>query len=238
MYVVTEEQQQKFIGRINDSISLYDNLIKEVNKSLLSYGREYYDYITGRITPEYIAETRSNLLTGIHVAEKSTFTSMISDLNQLKEDYIKECFPESVTTDPLELDFIGKELEVMSRDELEKFYQDNFRDSNKMRLLAIEVKRRSRSEDFELKMDAASLKMLQDSHSIQDRVIKAIDERIKYLNAMMQLSGGGLYLVKIDEEGNMQCDQVSFKDVVAVVNGRSTMAMPQEIDIFDLMGWR
>jgi 23S rRNA pseudoU1915 N3-methylase RlmH len=163
---------------------------------------------------------------------------MISELNQLKEDYIKECFPESVTTDPLELDFIGKELEVMSRDELEKFYQDNFRDSNKMRLFAIEAKRRSRSEDSELKMDAASLKMLQDSHSIQDRVIKVIDERIKYLNAMMQLSSAGLYLVKIDEEGDMQCKQISFKDVAAVVNGRSTMAMPQEIDIFDLMGWR
>ncbi len=238
MYVVTQEQQQKFIGRINDSISLYNNLIKEVNKSLLSYGREYFDYTKGKITPEYIIETRSNLLTGIHVAEKSTFTEMISALNQLKEDYIKECFPESVTTDPLELDFISKELEVMSRDELEKFYQDNFRDSNKMRLLAIEAKRRSRSEDSELKTDAAALKMLQDSHSIQDRVIKAIDERIKYVDAMMQLSSSGLYLIKIDEEENMQCKLVSFNDIAAVVNGRSTMVMPQEIDIFELLGWR
>lgn len=238
MYVVTQEQQQKFIGRINDSISLYNNLIKEVNKSLLSYVREYFDYTKGKITPEYIIETRSNLLTGIHVAEKSTFTEMISALNQLKEEYIKECFPESVTTDPLELDFIGKELEVMSRDELEKFYQDNFRDSNKMRLLAIEAKRRSRSEDSELKTDAAALKMLQDSHSIQDRVIKAIDERIKYVDAMIQLSSSGLYLIKIDEEENMQCKLVSFNDIAAVVNGRSTMVMPQEIDIFELLGWR
>ncbi len=238
MYVVTEEQQQKFIDRINDNISLYDNLIKEVNKSLLSYGREYFDYTKGKITPEYIAELRSNLLTGIHVAERSVFADMVSTLNELKEDYIKECFPESVTTDPLELDFIGKELEVMSRDELEKFYQDNFRDSNKMRLLAIEVKRRSRSNDSELKMDAASLKVLQDSQSIQDRVIKIIDERIKYINGMMQLSGAGLFLVKIDEERKPQSKLVSFNDVIAVVNGRGTMAMPQEIDIFDLFGWR
>ncbi len=229
MYVVTYEQQQKFISRINDNISLYTNLIKEVNKSLLSYGREYFDYIKGKITSEYILEKRSNLLTGIHVAEKSTFTAMVSDLNQLKEDYIKECFPESVTTDPIELDFIGKELEVMSRDELEMFYQDNFRDSNKMRLFAIEIKRRSRSDNSELKTDAATLKILQDGHSIQDRVIKAIDERIKYVNGLMQLSSGGLFLVKIDEEDQIQTRLVSYKDVVALVNGRSTMAMPQDM---------
>ncbi len=238
MYVVSEDQKSKVIGKINNSLNIYKDFIHEVNKVLLSYGREYHDYTKGKITAEFIQGLSSVTTAGIVEGEKKAFADIITALEKLKTDYIKENYPEQSTEDQLELDFIGKELEVMSREELEAFYMDNFLDKNKMRLFDIEIKKRSRSTDGSLRDDAAYLSVRKEQFLLRDRAIMKINERVKFIDAMKQLCSNGLYLVKIDEAGDIQAKHEAMHIVIGAVNGRSTITRPEAIDIYDLLNWR
>lgn len=238
MYVVSEDKKNNVIGKINNSLNIYKDFIHEVNKTLLSYGREYHDYTKGKITAEFIQGLSSVTTAGIVEGEKKAFIDMIAALEQLKADYIKENYPEQSTEDQLELDFIGKELEVMSREELEAFYMDNFLDKNKMRLFDIEIKKRSRSTDGSLRDDAAYLSVRKEQYFLHDGAILKISERIKLIDAMRQMCNGYLYMIKISEDGDVLTNLESINNVIGAVNGRSTITRPEGIDIYDLLNWR
>ena len=236
MKAVSEEQKKKFLSRINDNMTSYDALIKDVNKVLLEYGREFFGYTSGRVTESYIREHKDNMLAGIGLASRKALSDMAAALEQLKADYISESYPADTTTDPLELSFVGKELEVMTSEELRIFYEENFTDANKVRLFDIEVKRRSRSDDQSKRTEGNWLSTVKDEFEIRDGVTKKISERIKLVNGMRSLSDGVLYLLAANENQELSINQASYQELIRTVESRSAMAMPQNVDVCEMMG--
>lgn len=236
MKVVNEELKKKFLSRINDNMTIYDALIKDVNKALLEYGSEFFGYTSGRVTESYIREHKENMLTGIGLASRKAFSDMSAALEQLKADYIIESYPADTTTDPLELSFVGKELEVMTSEELRAFYEENFNDANKVRLFDIEVKRRSRSDDQSRRTEGNWLSSVKEEFEIRDSVTEKIGERIKLVTGLRSFSGNVLYFLSIGEDGGVMTKLNPLSDIIRTVESRSRMAMPQQVDVYEMMG--
>jgi hypothetical protein len=83
----------------------------------------------------------------------------------------KQLFNESINKD-MELDFIEKELTVMTDKELIGYYQENYLDSNITRLIRIEHKKRHGAADGAVYMPLHEF-------GVEDEVTKQIDEEIK-----------------------------------------------------------
>ncbi len=236
MYTSTQEQKEKYLGLINGPLGLMDGMIKEVSNILLSYAKSFYDFQKNIITYDYhmkrIGETKEKLMQ----LSQETFTSMTTEYRKIKENYLKECFPITETTDQLELNFVSKELEVMNREELEEFYKANYLDKNKVRLFDIEAKRRSRLNTTEAKAEFIFLMQLKDSIGIEDIVIKTYDNRIKFIDGCRQLSGDTICIIKgIGSDGELIPSLTSCDKVIKSAQDKCAFGRPSDINVLDLI---
>ncbi|CAI3605547.1 conserved hypothetical protein [Clostridium neonatale] len=241
MITSTPEQQQKYITAINNVLAKYDNMIKNINSEALKYAREFYDFTRGKITVKFINEAREKAKDNMTRVSVEAYTDMVYRLQEIKEQYFNECFPTTETIDALELDFIGKELEVMSCEELEEFYKTNFLDKNKVRLFDIELKRRKRLVDKggnEVNSDIVKLELVREQFCIEDKVTNLINLRIKQINAYKSVSANMFVLIKnIDINNELQPIMQSYSNLIAFIEGRSRNVMPSNINVMDMLNY-
>lgn len=241
MITSTLEQQQKYITVINNVLAKYDNMIKNINIEALKYAREFYEFTRGKITLKFINEVREKAKDSMARSSVETYTDMVYSLQEIKEQYLKECFPTTETIDALELNFIGKELEVMSCEELEEFYKTNFLDKNKVRLFDIELKRRKKLVDKggnELKSDIVKVELLREQFCIEDKVTNLIDLRIKQINAYKSVSATMFTIINnIDINNELQPIMKSYNNLIAFIEGMSRNVMPSNINVMDMLNY-
>lgn len=233
MFNTTEEQKNKYRALIEGVFSKYNQIVTSVNNECKKYGADFYGFTTGKITLEYINDSKLKTKEGIIKIEQQVFTSMIDELVKIKERYVDECFPITETKDTVELDFIGKELAVMSYDELEQFYKINFADKNKVRLFDIEIRRRKISDNKVFNADAIKLDTLREEYSFKDKLTNTIDEKIKYIDGARQILTGTLVLFK--DAALQEPRVISFNTLFDFIEGRSRYSVPKEIDVNDLI---
>ncbi|WP_459479630.1 hypothetical protein [Clostridium saccharoperbutylacetonicum] len=227
----TDQQKEKYFNLINGVFGIYDGMIKGVNSELISYGKEFFKFTSGITTENYFKDIRNKTKDNLVKNCQGTYTKMIDELKNIKEKYINECFPVTKTTDSLELDFIGKELSVMTVDEMTTFYEENLMDLNKVRLFDIEVKRRKMDKNKDSNL--AKLDFLRKEYAIEDDVTKEISNKIKVFDAYRQVSSTTIALVTgVDLKPKM----ISYSKIFDYIEGKSRHASPKDVNINDLLG--
>jgi hypothetical protein len=229
----TDQQKTKYFSLINGVLQGYNGLIDNINRELTSYGSEFRSFIIGKTTQNYIVDSRKKLIDTLVALSKNQFSKMIDELNKLKEDYVDECFPGISTTDTLELDFIGKELSVMTIEELSNFYQANLRDKNKVRLFDIELKKRKMTE---LGSKLVTLENLRAEYEIEDLVIEDINTKMNFLEIYRQLVIASFPLFSdINNDIAKPDKSVSCNKLVEFIEVKSRRTGPQNVNVKDLL---
>lgn len=233
MFNSTDQQKAKYSSLISGVLQSYNGFIQNVNNELVSYGKEFYNFSTGKTTQNYIIDSKNKLMGNLASMGKNQFSQMIDKLNKLKESYINECFPAESTNNPLELDFIGKELSVMTDPELADFYKANLLDKNKVRLFDIEVKRRKMTSS---NPELTTLDILRSEYGIEDDVTKDIDAKMKILELYRQMASISLPLFSdINNDVTKPLKTLSCDQLIKFVESNSRHASPQNVDIKDLL---
>ena len=227
----TLEQKEKYQAAINSVYSGYDRLLPQINEILLSYGRVFYDQTQNKITYEYLMKTKQESKEKMINLSQETFIHAVDKLKEYKEQYLNECFPMTSTDDPLEVDFISRELSVMNADELKQFYLENMLDKNKVRLFDIELKKRINEND----QDAQVIKIFKDEFTIEDSITKEIDEKIKYFDGLRQITLSSLALIKSLNGATPEIKMLSFDEVFRFAEAKSCMFRPNIINIIELL---
>lgn len=227
----TPEQKAKYETAINSVYSGYDRLLPQINETLLTYGRVFYDQTKGKITYPYMINKKKETKERLITLTQETYTNTVNKLNEYREQYLKECFPMTSTEDSLELDFVSKELAVMNPEELKTFYLDNILDKNKVRLFDIELKKRINSDD----PAAQIVKLFRDQFLIEDVITKEIDQKIKYFDGLRQMSNSTIPLIKTLNGDLPKIQILSYDEVFRYIESKSCMNLPQSINIVELI---
>lgn len=236
MFNSTDEQKSKYQSIINGVLNNYDSMIKRINGESLAYGKEFFGFTKGKITLTYIDDLKTKTKNNIIKIGQETFTKMVDELKQIKEDYFKECFPITETTDPLELDFVGKELAVMSYEEMADFYKSNFLDKNKVRLFDIEVKRRKISSEEKFNADAVMLENLREEYGLEDSITRQIDNNIKYFDSYRQMVSGMFTLIASIDGDMFNPKMIDYNKLFDFIESKSRWTIPQSINVNELLG--
>ena len=236
MYETTQEQKNKYLSQMRSTRSTVSNVIPKINSILVAYGKEFYRKTKGEYTDSYIHAVRAKAEEDIRILIRDKFTEIIDSLTKGKEDYIDLCFEKKTTTDPVELNFVGKELELMDSQELREFYELHFLDKNMVRLFDIEVKRRSKSNEQGMSSQATMLHGFRNEFSINDMVIKRYDQCIKEFTGARSVSSTTLFLPQYDEYDNMSTRSITLSEMFNYIHAKSSMGVPKEteINILDL----
>ena len=237
MFETTQEQKDKYLNQMKGIRSKVTEMVPKINAFLVAYGAEYYRNTKGQYTTSYFRQVRAKEEENIRITVREKFTEAIDSLVKAKEDYIGQCFDKKTTTDQLELNFVSKELELMSREELQDFYELNSFDKNMVRLFDIEVKRRIKSNDQRLNNEGAMLKIFKESFAINDMVIQKFDQCIKEMTAARAVSGSTLFIPQYDEYDNMTVRSVTYAEIFNDIHAKSAWGIPSSTAV-NILGCR
>lgn len=190
--IVTQEVKEQYQAKVNAIILAAGPTVQAINGALLMYGDTHYNFSKGRYALDYSIEKKAGLKADAINAYKSYLTEVIVKLEKLRDEYVKDVQAMDSTVDPVELDLIARELSVMNDKELREFMEEYIGDTNKMRLLKVEVKKRKQSGQ-----DALILGEVTYDDSITD----LINSTIKTYSAYRSVSETTIYL-PVEEEGN------------------------------------
>lgn len=232
MYQSTQEQKEKYLQMISAPESRVGEMISELNKVLKDYVKISNAFYRGIYNEEYFKSQRAEALSQLQTLTSGTYATIKERLEEIKSAYLIECFPTEETTDPLELNFISKELELMDKDELISFYKDNALDKNKVRLFDIELKRRGKVEGKTAEL--ATIIAAKENFYIGDVVTRAIEEKVRFYDGCRQFSLEHFYLCS-NEPGTDQAPSMkSYKDIISSVDNMCRSYCPENLNIIDL----
>lgn len=232
----TQQLKNNYYEMIKNEMLDYKGMMKKINQLCYSYGKDFYQFTSGKIALKYIQNKKTETKASVIKVVQETYNNMSSKLKAIREKYIKQCFPLTNTVDPVELNLIAKELELMSVKELSDFYKDNILDSNKVRLFDIEVKKRKKSNNENSLSEATGLESLRESYKIEDEVTKYIDEKIKFLNSCCQFASS--YFIYLNDNGidlvnEIKPKMIPYNVIMNYVEGKSKYSIPSELNVED-----
>lgn len=231
MYETTQEQKDKYLNKMRGIRTTVTEMVPQINSILVAYGAEFYRKTKGEYTDSYFGQVRAKAEEDIRITARDEFTKIIDSLNQEKENYIDQCFEKKTTTDPIELNFVGKELELMDREELQEFFELNFLDKNMVRLFDIEIKRRSKSKDTMAKSEVVMLQGFKNEFIINDIVIQKFDQSIKELSGARSISSSTLFFPQYDEYDKMSVKSVTITEMFNFIHAKSAWGIPSKADV-------
>ena len=207
MNEVTKEVMGKYLQQINDSITDFKGMFKEIDKYLLVYGQLHYKFAHNEITMAYAKQEKDKLISNSKNAMLAQYNNIIESLKTIRDEYIsKELMPsKSTLTDPVELSLIEKELKVMSDAELFRYYEENYMIDSISRLCIVEYKARKR--------DDGKLAPLPEFKP-NDDVIKAAEDYISKYVAIRQLISSTCVFISIDPETKSWIPKMIAWDVI------------------------
>lgn len=232
MYQSTQEQKEKYLQMISAPECRVSEMIFQANKLLKDYVKASDSFYRGIYSEEYFKSQRTEALNKLQVLTSGTYVAIKERLEEIKSAYMFECFPTEETTDPLELNFLAKELELMDKDELISFYRDNALDKNKVRLFDIELKRREKVEGKTA--DLAMVIIGKENFYIGDNVTKAIEEKAKFYDGCRQFSTDHFYLCSNEPGVEAVPSMKSYKDILSSVDNMCRSHYPEDLNIIDL----
>lgn len=237
MRSATLEQTNKYLNALTSKVQNMKSAVPEINKLLYDYGVVYNQYKRNITTNDYRMKVRKETMDKIAELCRGRYVALMDDLTRMKEEYIKELMPDTVTTDPTELSLISKELEVMDEKELKDFYSESFTDPNKKRLFDIELKRRTRSGKESLKAEAENIRLYADNYHYTDNVTEQYDNRIKIADSGRQLSGSGYVEIAFGQFGSLKSKTAFIGDMMELAESKFTYGVPgpNAIDITEIM---
>lgn len=231
MYETTQEQKDKYLNKMRGIRSTVTDMVPKINSILVDYGAEFYRKTKGEYTDRYFSQIRAKAEEDIRITARDKFTEIIDSLNQEKENYIDQCFEKKTTTDPIELNFVGKELELMDREELQEFFEINFLDKNMVRLFDIEVKRRSKSNEPGMNSQSVMLQNFRSEFVINDIVVQKFDQCIKELTGARSFSSNTLFFPQYDEYDKMSARSVTIAELFNFIHAKSAWGIPNKADV-------
>lgn len=231
MHETTQEQKDKYLNKMRGIRATVIEMVPKINKILVNYGMVYYRKTKGEYTEGYFRQARAKAEEDINITIRDKFTEIIDDLAKEKNRYIDECFEKKETTDPIELSFVSKELELMNREELQEFFELNFLDKNMIRLFDIEIKRRSKSNESCMNTEAMMLQSFCNEFVINDIVIQKIDKCIKDFIGARSVSSDMLFLLQYDEYDNMSARTVTISEMFNLIHAKSAWGIPNKDNV-------
>ena len=237
MRSATLEQTNKYLNALTSKVQNMKSAVPEINKLLYEYGVVYNQYKRNITTNDYRMKVRKETMDKIAELSRGRYVALMDELTRIKEEYIKELLPDTVTTDPAELSLISKELEVMDEKELKDFYSESFTDPNKKRLFDIELKRRTRSGKESVKAEAEQIRLYADNYRYTDNVTEQYDSRIKIADSGRQLSGSGYVDISFGQFGSLESKTAFIGDMMKLAESNFAYGVPDPnvIDITEIM---
>lgn len=209
---ITQERKKYFENKVISTLNNYNDMITETDKMLFRYGVIHYNQTQNKYSLQFASEQKEALKVEIKNLNVSTLDKVIADLKEIKESYINEIVPEVSTIDPIELNFIEKELKVMSDSELLNYYKENYLDKNITRLIKIEYKDRNG--------DRAIMEL--PSYDIEDDITSNIDTEIKKVVGLRQVASSMCSFVgEIDSTGTPVPKLIPWNTIFANVEKRN-----------------
>ncbi|WP_455717159.1 hypothetical protein [Anaerosporobacter sp.] len=231
MFETTQEQKDKYLNKMRGIRTNVTEMAPKINSILVAYGAEFYRKTKGEYTDSYFSQIREKAEEDIRITARDKFTEVIDSLNQEKENYNDQCFEKKTTTDPTELNFVGKELELMDREELKEFFELNFLDKNMVRLFDIEIKRRSKSNDTMAQSEVAMLQAYKNEFAINDIVIQKYEQCIKEMIGARSVSSSTIFFPEYDEYDKMSARSVTIAELFNFIHAKSAWGIPNKADV-------
>lgn len=177
---ITEEQKKKYMNEVTSITTNYDTMLQSINSLLFQYGDVHYHMTHNTYTVNYAKEKKDALKVEMKNINVSALDRVIATLKDIKARYIKDIAPVTAITDTLELSFIEKELEVMKDNEIQEYYKENYLDSNIVRLIEIEWKKRNGYKNGNAMLSLPK-------YDTVDSITKRIEQEIKLAVGLRQV---------------------------------------------------
>lgn len=213
---VTEERKNYFENKVISTLNNYNDMIAETDKMLFRYGVIHYNQTQNKYSLQFAKEQKEALKVEIKNLNVSTLDKVIADLKEIKENYIDEIGPKVSTTDIIELNFIEKELKVMSDSELLDYYKENYLDKNITRLVKIEYRgRKGLINGNRIIIDLPD-------YDVKDDMTINLDTQIKKVVGLRQVASNMCSFVgEIDSTGTPVPKLIPWNTVFANVEKRN-----------------
>lgn len=210
---ITQEKRQEFLDEVTSVIENWDDFIRQIDGKLKKYGMLHLNQTQEVIGLRFAKEKKEELVVAMKNLNVSTIDDIISNLKDIKERYINKIAPQKATTDPLELSFIEKEIQVMKEADLLAYYKENYLDKNIVRLCRIEFNRRT---------NVVGQSIIPMEYVPEDYVTKQIDEQIKFYVGLRQFTGSSCcFIGEIEETGSPVPKYVSWSTIISEVEHRN-----------------
>lgn len=210
---ITQEKRQEFLDEVTSVIENWDDFIRQIDGKLKKYGMLHLNQTQEVIGLRFAKEKKEELVVAMKNLNVSTIDDIISNLKDIKERYINKIAPQNATTDPLELSFIEKEIQVMKEADLLAYYKENYLDKNIVRLCRIEFNRRT---------NVVGQSIIPMEYVPEDYVTKQIDEQIKFYVGLRQFTGSSCcFIGEIEETGSPVPKYVSWSTILSEVEHRN-----------------
>ena len=187
---ITQEQRAKYLSDIQKIILDYQGMISEIDKRLASYRVIQYQQAQNVITLSHAKGQKEPLLVEMKNINAIALDEKVAALNELKEKHIEDVAPVTAITYTLELSFIEKELKVMTDQELQVYYKENYLDTNICQLIKIEHKGRSYKDNKTM--------LPLPEYGVEDYISGQIDNAIHTIMALRQLAQSTLGMQQLD----------------------------------------
>lgn len=225
---VDREIKEKYLEMSEDAASDWDDLIKVVNRNIKEYANIHREFTNGVTTLTYSNDKKESIKNIIINATLSKFDRIVSDLKAIKQLYIDKASPSTTTKDQMELSFIEKELAVMTNEELEEYYTENYLDTSISRLCMIERKKRKNNHTMQL----SNVFDCEDLPST-DNVTEKIDTKIKYYASIRQVASGSFVLpYESDEESEPTIKMIGWKSFFKEIENNAVRGKDIDVDYF------
>lgn len=225
---VDREIKEKYLGMSEDAASDWDDLIKVVNRNIKEYANIHRDFTNGVTTLTYSNDKKESIKNIIINATLSKFDRIVSDLKAIKQLYVDKAAPSTTTKDQMELSFIEKELAVMTNEELEEYYTENYLNTSISRLCVIERKKRKNNNSMQMSkvFDYESL-------TPTDHVTEKFDEKIKYYASIRQVASGSFVLpYESDEESEPTIKMIGWRSFFNEIENNAVRGKDIDVDYF------
>lgn len=173
-------QKQAFNSRLMNVWGNFDKLNKAIEDIVQTHGVNWYNVSEGKMHPNEAQENTDSLLLKAQETNTKHTVEALEELLKIKTDYKNTIMPPSSNKyDVVEISILEKEMSVMTDDELEQYYKENWLDDMLTRLIVVQKKKRALAKHG---ITAGVTILTRETYS--DSFTKEIDEFISFVNAI------------------------------------------------------
>jgi len=180
--ILTDQQKEQFENKLFGVWSVYDAMNRRVDSILQEYAQNEYYLAIASIHPDKATLKRNELSVKAKQTAMEYASKAVEEIKKVKSEYLDAVMPGTYSKmDITEIALLERELSVMTSDELDEYYSENWLDSTKGRLSVIEIKKRNNYKDGK-----STYVTFLDKESHEDAFINQINEFLSFSNGIVQ----------------------------------------------------